>query len=153
MSYLVNNSNTELSNYVQSLLSSSGNSDSTASSTTAELSNANAFSTDLSGVLLSQKDDSDESIKNQGQLVLNKTLYNGVHDDPDEKNTTDGNVKSDQSNSTIEGLKMLSTNSTNTTEWQKVFPENQQSDYSVLDSLGNGLLTAAKIAGSVIPFL
>lgn len=153
MSYLVNNSNTELSNYVQSLLSSSGNSDSTASSTTAELSNANAFSTDLSGVLLSQKDDSDESIKNQGQLVLNKTLYNGVHDDPDEKNTTDGNVKSDQSNSTIEGLKMLSANSTNTTEWQKVFPENQQSDYSVLDSLGNGLLTAAKIAGSVIPFL
>ncbi|MDD6319128.1 MAG: hypothetical protein PUA61_09820 [Succinatimonas hippei] len=153
MSYLVNNSNTELSNYVQSLLSSSGNSGSTASATTAELGNAKAFSTDLTGVLLSQKDNSDESIKNKGQLVLNKALYNGVHDDPDEKNTTDGNVKSDQSNSTIEGLKMLSENSTNATEWQKVFPENQQSDYSVLDSLGNGLLTAAKIAGSVIPFL
>lgn len=98
MSYLVTNSNRELSDYLQGLLSANGTSSSSGSSasSTAELSDGRAFSADLSSVLMSQKDSSDKTIKDHGQLVLNKALYNGVHDDPDEKNTM---VGSDSANS------------------------------------------------------
>ncbi len=157
MSYLVTNSNRELSDYLQGLLSANGTSSSSGSSASsaAELSDGRAFSADLSSVLMSQKDSSDKTIKDHGQLVLNKALYNGVHDDPDEKNTMVGSDSNNsQAKSTLDGLRMLEQDGkVNQTEWQKAFPEGQQSDYSVLETIGSGLLSAAKLAGSVMAFL
>lgn len=157
MSYLVTNSNRELSDYLQGLLSANGTSPSSGSSasSTAELSDGRAFSADLSSVLMSQKDSSDKTIKDHGQLVLNKALYNGVHDDPDEKNTMVGSDSANsQSKSTLDGLRMLEQDGkVDKSEWQKAFPEGKQSDYSVLETIGSGLLSAAKLAGSVMAFL
>lgn len=158
MSYLVTNSNRELSDYLQGLLSTNGTSSSSgasSASSAAMLSDGRAFSADLSSVLMSEKDDADKSIKEKGQLVLNKALYNGVHDDPDEKNSLVGSdLASTKSNSTLDGLRMLEQDGkVSQAEWQKAFPDNEQSDYSVLETIGSGLLSAAKLAGSVMAFL
>jgi hypothetical protein len=160
MSYLVTNSNRDLSEYLQQLLGTTGTSSaassSTASTTAAELSDGRAFAADLSSVLMAQKDESDQSVKDQGQLVLNNALYDGVHDDPDSINSigSDSTNTSDDAQSTLDGLKMLEQDGkVNQAEWQKAFPEGQQSDYSVLETIGSGLLSAAKLAGTVMAFL
>ncbi|MGN0908312.1 MAG: hypothetical protein ACI4NA_01710 [Succinivibrio sp.] len=155
MSYLVTSSNKDLSEYLQGLMGATGSSaSSSASAASAELSDGRTFSADLSSVLMSQKDESDKSVKDKAQLVLNKVLYNGVRDDPDEKNSIGSDSANPKANSTLDGLKMLEQQGkVNQTEWQKAFDDNQQSDYSVLETIGSGLLSAAKLAGTVMAFL
>lgn len=141
MSYSVTSDNRELSEYVQSLLSA------TSSTTNVQ----SAGSGNLFSEALKQVNSSSDSpsLKNSGTgvLVLNRVLTGG---------STLTSTHETQELSKKQGFDLLEQQAPSQVEWQKAFgkttSENDEG-WGVLETLGSGLMTAAKIAGCILPFV
>jgi hypothetical protein len=146
-SYLVSQANSDLSNYLQQLLAAGSGKAQQKTDALADAQDGRAFSADLASMLGSMKDTGDSKLHESRELVLKKALTDGVCDDPDEAQKLPGSLKGTK-------FEALENNAPTEAEWNRVFEEKpSDDDWSVLGALGNGLLTAAKIAGGIAAIL
>lgn len=135
MSYSVTSDGRDLSDYVQSLLAGTQGKTGSLSGLSSS-GDGNAFSEALKKV---------SGQSSSGQLVLNSVI----------SGTSLGSTQETQELSKRQGFDLLEKQGPDQGEWQKAFgrTEEETDGWSVLETLGSGLLTAAKIAGTILPFV
>lgn len=91
-----------------------------------------------------------KSLSNEGSQLMGAPSYQGQNSEESEELYNPENSV----NPRIAAFSALNKTVSNQAEWQKVFsPQVQKDDYNILGAIGDGLMTAAKIAGAVMTFL